>query len=177
MREVSSCNSAGRDAVTDAAMWTRSSSWLMVRGARGGDGVAPALQIPGFLLGLTTPIVGAGPSVGPDAREGSRTPDAPGRNAAGRPATRAFSAVAAGEGFLVEAHGLGHTLVAVAVGQPQVVDDQAGVDEKATEDRGPRAPRRAVRRCRAAPCIRPAAVGRSSTTSNDSIRPSCCSRP
>ncbi len=58
MREVSSRSSAGRDAVTDAAMWTRSSSWLMVRGARGGVGVAPALQIPGFLLGLTTPIVG-----------------------------------------------------------------------------------------------------------------------
>ena len=89
MREVSSRNSAGWEAVTDAAMWTRSSSWLMWLRARGGGGVAPALQIPRFLLGLTTPIVGTAPSAGAGRpRAGSMAPDAPDRHAAGRPATR-----------------------------------------------------------------------------------------
>jgi polar amino acid transport system substrate-binding protein len=58
MREVSPRSAAGSEAVTDAAMWMRSSSWVMVQGARGGGGVAPAMQIPESMPALTTPIVG-----------------------------------------------------------------------------------------------------------------------
>jgi hypothetical protein len=53
MRAVIARSWAGREAVTDAAMWMRNSSWVMVR-ARGGGEVAPALQIPRSMPTITT---------------------------------------------------------------------------------------------------------------------------
>ena len=45
------------EAVTDVAIWRRSSSWVIGQAARGWEGVAPAVQIPGSMLALTTLIV------------------------------------------------------------------------------------------------------------------------
>jgi polar amino acid transport system substrate-binding protein len=58
MREVSPRSAAGSEAVTEAAIWMRSSSWVMVQAARGGGGVAPAVQIPESVPALTILIVG-----------------------------------------------------------------------------------------------------------------------
>lgn len=57
MREVSPRSAAGSETVTEAAMWMHSSSWVIVRAARGG-GIAPAMQIPVSVLALTIHIVG-----------------------------------------------------------------------------------------------------------------------
>jgi polar amino acid transport system substrate-binding protein len=56
-REVSPRSASGSAAETDAATWMRSSSWVIVRTARGGGEIAPAVQIPGSMPALTIPIV------------------------------------------------------------------------------------------------------------------------
>jgi hypothetical protein len=58
MREVSPRSAAGSEAATDAAIYMRSSSWVIVKTAPRRNGVAPAVQIPGTMLALTTLIVG-----------------------------------------------------------------------------------------------------------------------
>jgi hypothetical protein len=67
MREVSPRSAAGSEAVTDMAMWRRSSSWVIVQAARGGGGAAPAMQLPESMLALTILIVRTRRRAGADA--------------------------------------------------------------------------------------------------------------
>jgi hypothetical protein len=53
IRAVIARSSIGREAVTDAAIWLRISSWVIVQ-ARSRGGVAPVLQIPRTMPAITT---------------------------------------------------------------------------------------------------------------------------
>jgi hypothetical protein len=75
MREVSPRRASGSAADTEAATWRRSSSWVIVRMARGGGGIAPVVQIPESVLDLTALIVETGGSSGSRAEQMFTAPE------------------------------------------------------------------------------------------------------